>query len=78
MEPLGFQLHPLPPWSPKVFLTEGRGLLFSSHREAGGFTLARKCQIRGKIRGKTKIRGKFPFSRLNSGKRQPSLTVFDQ
>ena len=61
-KPLGFQLHPLVPQS--IFDT---GLRFSSPREAGGFTSARKCQIRGKIKGK--IRGKFPFSRLNPGKR---------
>ena len=45
-----------------------RGLQFSSRHEAGRFTSARKCQIRGQIGGQ--IRGKFPLSRLSPGKRQ--------
>ena len=47
---LRFSIAPLEPQM--IF---DRGLLFSSPREAGSFTSARKCQIRGKIRGK--IRG---------------------
>ena len=59
----------MPNWSPKVFISEDYD--FSSPREAGGFASARICQIRGKIRGK------FPFSRLNPGKSQSSC-VFDR
>ena len=47
-----------------------RRLRYLSPSEGGGFTSARKCKIRGQIRGIFKIRGKFPFSRLNPGKRQ--------
>ena len=52
---LGFQTNPSEPQS-----NLDRGLRFSSFREAGGFTSARKCQIRGK----------FQLSRLNPGKGQ--------
>ena len=50
MKPSGFQLHPSEPKS--IFY---RGLQLVNPPEAGGFTSARKCQIRGQIRGK--IRG---------------------
>ena len=46
-EPLGSKLNPSEPVS--IF---DRGLQFLSPREAGDFTSARKCRIRGQIRGK--------------------------
>ena len=41
-KPLGFQLHPSEPRS--IF---DQGLQFSTPHEAGVFTSARKCQIKG-------------------------------